>query len=98
TAPAPPSSSTPAPSTAPPPPTWTSGGGQVIVRGTVRNGVEPGCVLLDGQDKQAYLLLDAQGQVRAGTRVEVVGQPVDQVVSFCGEGAALSVVSVRPLK
>jgi hypothetical protein len=71
----------------------------VVVRGTVRNGVEPGCVLLDGQDKQAYLLLDAQGaQLQAGTRVEVVGQPVDQIASFCGEGSALSVVSVRPLR
>jgi hypothetical protein len=65
----------------------------------VRNGAEPGCLLLDGQDQHVYLLLDAgNGDLRAGARVEVVGQPVDQVASFCGEGSALAVVSVKPLK
>jgi hypothetical protein len=101
TAPGSPSTSAPAPSTAPPAPPTSAGkgSGQVVVRGTVRNGVEPGCVLLDGQDKQAYLLLDARrGQLQAGARVEVVGQPVDHLASFCGEGSALSVVSVRPLR
>jgi hypothetical protein len=90
----PPSSSAP-PSTSAP----GKGTGQVVVRGTLRKGVEPGCLLLDGQDKHAYLLLDGpQGQLQAGSRVEVVGQPVDQIASFCGEGSTLSVVSVRQLK
>ncbi len=95
----PPSSRAPAspPTTAPSPPS-SSGAGQVVVRGTVRDGVEAGCVLLDGHDKHAYLLLGAKNaQLREGARVEVVGQPVDQIASFCGEGSALSVVSVRPL-
>jgi hypothetical protein len=71
----------------------------VVVRGTVRAGVEHGCLLLDGQDNQVYLLLDAiKSQLQAGARVEVVGQPVDQIVSICGEGSPLSVVSVRPLR
>jgi hypothetical protein len=71
----------------------------VVVRGTVRKGVEPGCVLLDAQDKRAYLLIDGStAQLRSGARVEVSGQPVDQIASFCGEGAALAVVSVRPLR
>jgi hypothetical protein len=95
TAPGRPSTSAPAPTSAP---GRGGGAGQVVVRGTIRNGVEPGCMLLDGQDKHAYLLLDAQGGLREGARVEVVGQPVDQIASFCGEGSALSVVSVRPLR
>jgi hypothetical protein len=98
------STAAPAPTMAPgSPPTTGSDkapiSGQIVVRGTLRNGVEPGCLLLDGQDKHAYLLLDAAGgQLKAGARVEVVGQPVDQVASICGEGSTLSVVSVQPLR
>ncbi len=74
------------------------GGNEVVVRGTLRKGVEAGCLLLDGQDKRAYLLLDGdRSQLRAGTRVQVTGQQVDQTASSCGEGVALSVTSVRPL-
>jgi hypothetical protein len=103
TAPATPSTappSTAAPTTATPSPTSAgAGAGPVVVRGTVRAGVEHGCLLLDGQDNQVYLLLDAiKSQLQAGARVEVVGQPVDQIVSICGEGSPLSVVSVRPLR
>jgi hypothetical protein len=103
TAAAPPSTASPstsAPTTVTPSPTTAgAGAGQVVVRGTVRTGVERGCLLLDGQDNQVYLLLDAaEGQLQAGARVEVVGQPVDHLVSVCGEGSPLSVVSVRPLR
>jgi hypothetical protein len=94
-------------STAPAAPTSGSAPGQtstsvdradVVLRGTVRRGVEGGCLLLDAQDKQAYLLLDAdRSALRPGARVEVVGQRVDQIVSTCNEGVALSVASVRPL-
>jgi hypothetical protein len=91
--------SRPSVSTAPARPPSSVRGVDVVVRGTVRDGVEAGCLLLDGQDKQAYLLLDADpAKLRVGTRVEVVGQRVDQLVSYCGEGVALSVVSVRPLR
>jgi len=70
----------------------------VVVRGIVRKGVEPGCLLLDGQGKR-YLLIDGpSAQLQEGLRVEVRGQPVDQIASFCGEEAALAVVSVRPLR
>ncbi len=87
------------PSTSAPAPPTSAAGANVIVRGTVRPGVEPGCLLLDAQDKRAYLLLDADpSTVKPGTRVEIVGQRVDQVVSYCGEGVVLSVVSVRPLR
>ncbi len=98
------STAAPAPTTPPgSPPTTGSDkapiSGRIVVRGTLRNGVEPGCLLLDGQDKHAYLLLDAAvGQLKAGARVEVVGQPVDQIASICGEGSTLSVVSVQPLR
>jgi hypothetical protein len=93
-------SGTPPPSsTAPGRPSTSAGGAGIVVRGTVRRGVEPGCLLLDAQDKRAYLLLDADpSTVRPGARVEILGQPVDQIASFCGEGTALSVVSARPLR
>jgi len=86
-------------SSAPSPPTTSPNGrAAVVVRGIVRRGVEPGCLLLDGQDKR-YLLIDGPNvQLQEGVRVEVRGQPVDQIASFCGEEAALAVVSVRPLK
>jgi hypothetical protein len=86
-------------SSAPSPPTTSPNGrAAVVVRGVVRKGVEPGCLLLDGQDKR-YLLIDGpNAQLREGVRVEVRGQPVDQIASFCGEEAALAVVSVRPLR
>jgi hypothetical protein len=80
------------------PPT-SAAGPDVIVRGTVRQGVEPGCLLLDAQDKRAYLLMDADpSTVRPGAMVEIVGKRVDQIVSYCGEGVVLSVVSARPLR
>ncbi len=85
-------------STGPGRPPTTAAGGNLVVRGTVRQGVEPGCLLLDAQDKRAYLLLDADPLARPGARVEVVGQPADQIVSICGEGTPLSVVSVRALR
>ena len=102
-----PTSTAPAPTSPPPtrPPTSTAPGrtgtnsaGTLVVRGTLRQGVEPGCLLLDTQDRHAYLLVDVDpAKARAGARVEVVGQPLDQLASFCGEGMALSVVSVRAL-
>jgi hypothetical protein len=99
---APPATTSPPTSTAPkgtPPATTSAGGSNVIVRGTVRQGVEPGCLLLDAQDKRAYLLMDADpSTVRPGATVEIVGQKVDQIVSYCGEGVVLSVVSSRPLR
>ena len=95
----PPLTSAPNGPTSAPPATSPTGRGAVVVRGTIRKGVEPGCVLLDGQDKRAYLLIDGpSAQLQAGARVEVSGQPVDQIASFCGEGAALAVVSVRQLR
>jgi hypothetical protein len=96
---APPLTSSPNGPTSAPPATSPGGRGAIVVRGTIRKGVEPGCVLLDGQDKRAYLLIDGpNAQLQAGARVEVSGQPVDQIASFCGEGAALAVVSVRTLR
>jgi hypothetical protein len=78
--------------------TVTSSTGTLVVRGTLRQGVEPGCLLLDTQDRHAYLLVDIDpAKARPGARVEVVGQPLGQFASFCGEGTALSVVSVRAL-
>jgi hypothetical protein len=87
-----------APTSTAPGGTVTSSTGTLVMRGTLRQGVEPGCLLLDTQDRHAYLLVDIDpAKARPGARVEVVGQPLDQFASFCGEGTALSVVSVRAL-
>jgi hypothetical protein len=88
----------PTSSAASPPTTTPNGRAAVVVRGIVRKGVEPGCLLLDSRNKR-YLLIDGpNAQLREGVQVEVRGQPVDQIASFCGEEAALAVVSVRPLR
>ncbi len=95
---------TAAPTTSPPatrPATTTippSAGDTVTVRGAVRQGVEPGCTLVDGQDGRSYLLIGQGGRgLPAGVRVRVVGRPVETFANTCGEDAALAVVSVTTL-
>jgi hypothetical protein len=93
-----------APTTSPPatrPATTTvppAAGDTVTVRGTVRQGVEPGCTLVDGQDGRSYLLIGQGGRrLPAGVRVRVVGQRVETFANTCGEDAALAAVSVTTL-
>jgi hypothetical protein len=93
-APNPPTTTTPAPTGAPAtaPPV---AGDTVTVRGTVRKGVERGCLLVDATDGKAWLLIgQARPSLRAGARVRVVGQRVETFANTCGEDAALAVVSV----
>jgi hypothetical protein len=95
---APPTTSPPA--TRPPPTTTPQAAGDTVtIRGTVRKGVEPGCMLVDGQDGKAYLLIgQGAGKLAADARVQVVGQRVEQFANICGEDAALAVVSVTTLR
>jgi hypothetical protein len=84
------------------PPTTTSPGqdppGSIRVSGTVRAGVEPGCLLLDASQSQPYLLIDGDPAVlRPGSRVEVVGMLMDNVMSTCQQGVPLSVISATPV-
>jgi len=83
-----------APGTAP----RTDPPGSIHVSGTVYAGVEPGCLLLDASQSQPYLLIDGDPAVlRPGTRVEVVGMLVDNVMSTCQQGRPLSVISATPV-
>ncbi len=73
---------------------------KVLVKGTVTNGVEPGCRLLDtGQGLRWLLLAGArdEGRLRPGARVEVVGVRATGQASTCQQGRPLQVLSVKPL-
>lgn len=89
--------SPPDPSPAPtvteePTPTATgSRGAQVTVTGTVTEGVEAGCVLLD-----EWLLVGGDASVLTpGAVVRVVGIPAD-VATTCQQGKPLQVLEVTP--
>ena len=81
-----PTTTGPVPTTGPAPPA-----GEVTVTGTVSEGVEPGCLLLDG-----YLLVGGdRDQLRPGARVAVTGRVDRDLLSTCQQGVPL-VVAGRP--
>ena len=66
--------------------------GEVTVTGTVREGVEPGCLLLD-----RYLLVGGdRDQLRPGARVAVTGRVDRDLLSTCQQGEPLVVASIKP--
>jgi Histidine kinase-, DNA gyrase B-, and HSP90-like ATPase len=76
----------PAPTTKPP-----ASAGEVTVTGTVSEGVEPGCLLLDG-----YLLVGGdRSQLQPGTRVAVTGRVDRGLLSTCQQGEPLVVASIE---
>jgi hypothetical protein len=73
---------------------------KVLVRGTVRDGVEPRCRLLDTAQGQPWLLVGGgrdAARLVPGARVEVVGVHAAGQVSSCQQGRPLQVLSVRSL-
>jgi hypothetical protein len=73
---------------------------KVLVRGTVRDGVEPRCRLLDTAQGQPWLLIGGgrdAARLVPGARVEVVGVHAVGHVSSCQQGRPLQVLSVRSL-
>lgn len=68
----------------------------ITIRGTVEEGVEAGCLLLQG-----YLLVTNDESNRAllasGRRVEVTGYVDESIVSYCQQGTPLVVTGVRPI-
>jgi len=73
-------------------------GRTITVRGTVTEGVERGCVVLQADDGKQYLLLDGDPQVIAlGARVEVEAVPQPDVMTFCMQGTPIAVRSARRL-
>jgi hypothetical protein len=86
--------------TAPAPPTTRGsapGGGRLTATGTVREGVEAGCLLLEADQGGSYLLVGGdRGALRAGARVQVTGRLARDLLSTCQQGEPLVVGSIRP--
>lgn len=85
----PPRGTPPKPSGVAPPPSGASA--TVTVTGTVTEGVEPGCLLLD-----TYLLIGGPAEVlRAGARVTVTGRVEADLMTTCQQGTPLRVDHAR---
>lgn len=86
-------------STSPTGPTSTSKpsspGQEAVLTGTVRAGVEAGCMVLDTETAQYLLLGGDRNVLQPGRKVTVRGVPDRDVASFCQEGIPLTVVEAR---
>jgi hypothetical protein len=90
------------PTTSPRPPSTTASGSpgrsEITATGTLRDGVEPGCVLLQSEQGSVYLLVGGdRGKLTAGGRVQVTGLLSPDLLSICQEGQPLLVRSIKPV-
>jgi hypothetical protein len=70
--------------------------GEVTATGTVVEGVEPNCLLLDAEGGKRYLLVGGdRGELRAGARVAVTGRADPNLVSTCQQGEPLVVSAIE---
>ena len=70
--------------------------GEVTVTGTVREGVEPGCLLLDADGGTRYLLVGGErAELAPGGRVAVTGRVDRDLLSTCQQGEPLVVASIE---
>lgn len=85
---------TPSPtsSTASPEPTAPAGD-RMTLSGTVRAGVEAGCLVLR-DDGTLYLLLDDQDRMKPGEKVTVTGYVEKDAMSYCMQGKPFRVLTV----
>ena len=82
------------PTTAPAEPTRS--GGPVTVVGTVAEGVEPGCLLLEAERGGSFLLVGGErAELRPGRRVAVTGRVDRSLLSTCQQGEPLVVASIE---
>ena len=73
----------------------TRSGGPVTVVGTVAAGVEPGCLLLEGEAGSSFLLVGGErAELRPGRRVAVTGRVDRSLLSTCQQGEPLVVASI----
>jgi hypothetical protein len=73
----------------------TRTGGPVRVVGTVAEGVEPGCLLLEAEAGGSFLLVGGvRAQLRPGRRVTVTGRVDRSLLSTCQQGEPLVVTSI----
>jgi hypothetical protein len=75
------------------PPTTTGKHPTVRVKGTVSDGVEPGCTLLTSNGV-VYLLLWRHGTVVTGQTIEVEGTVQPDLMTTCQQGTPLVVERV----
>lgn len=95
-----PPSSTPAPTLGPTgkAPSPDPFPGAVTVRGTVREGVEMGCMILAADDGKSYLLLGGdRAVIGRGGRLEVVGSAQPGLLTTCSQGIPFKVSQVRAI-
>jgi hypothetical protein len=72
---------------------------EVTVTGTVRAGVEPGCLLLEDQAGGRFLLVGGErAQLTPGRRVAVSGRVDRGLLSTCQQGEPLVVASIAPAR
>ncbi|GAA3300888.1 hypothetical protein Dvina_47630 [Dactylosporangium vinaceum] len=68
---------------------------ELAVRGTVKEGVEPGCVLL-ATDSQTYLLVGGdKTALKTGATVTVHGRPEPDLMTTCQQGTPFRVTKVE---
>jgi hypothetical protein len=82
-----------------PTPTLTVGGAEMTVSGTVVEGVEPSCLILQTSGKDYLLLLPAsmdRSKVRPGAKLVVSGRLQPGMMSYCQQGTPFMVSSVSP--
>jgi hypothetical protein len=90
----PPTTTPQTPTTAP----GSPGKGEITATGTLRDGVEPGCVLLQSEQGAVYLLVGGdRGKLTTGGRVQVTGMLSPDLLSICQEGKPLLVRSIKPV-
>ncbi|HEV3463899.1 MAG TPA: hypothetical protein VG846_07945 [Actinomycetota bacterium] len=80
----------------PPATKQTEPAGQVTVTGTVVEGVEPDCLLLDAGGGKQYLLIGGdRSELQAGARVAVTGRADPNLLSTCQQGEPLVVSEIK---
>ncbi len=74
----------------------TQPAGEVTVTGTVTEGVEPNCLLLDAGGGRQYLLVGGdRSELQAGARVAVTGRVDRGLLSTCQQGEPLVVSGIE---
>ena len=70
--------------------------GQITVTGMVVEGVEGGCLLLEGGGTRYLLVGGDRSQLPSGARVAVTGRVDRGLLSTCQQGEPLVVSAIKP--
>jgi hypothetical protein len=79
----------------PPTTTPTQSSGEVTLSGTIIEGVEPNCLLLDADGRQFLLVGGSRSKLQAGARVAVTGRLDRSLLSTCQQGEPLVVSTIE---